>query len=340
MKYEHLSAFEKHLREAPPFYPLYFFLVKDEFACEEAVRLLLSVLLPEKSSGERALSVLDGSQVGEEEFWERLNSLSLLSESQVLWIKQADKLKKSIQEKPEDYFTRPSLSVRLIMSAPSWVKTSSFYKASEKIGAIVEIPELKPREKESLLVERINRQIRAEGKTISFQACQELIGQIGSDSRLLSNEIDKLICYCSEKNEITLSDIREICVTGTTVTIWQLGEALFRRDTIAALQAARASLLESRALLPLLRQIRSQFQTGYQVSLLSEGGKRPEAITEEFPYMKGRILDQNVQRARRYGQESFKRGLLAIDATEIRLKNSNADEDLLLELLVMQLTAI
>jgi DNA polymerase-3 subunit delta len=54
--------------------------------------------------------------------------------------------------------------------------------------------------------------------------------------------------------------------------------------------------------------------------------------------MKGQILERHIQQAQHYGLEAFKKGLLAIDESEMRAKNSSVDEKILLELLMMQLT--
>ena len=107
------------------------------------------------------------------------------------------------------------------------------------------------------------------------------------------------------------------------------GEAIFCRDAAAALRIAMA-LLEEQALLPLLRQMRSQFQTEYQVCLLLVQGKHAQDIAQEFPYMKGQILERHMWQARQYGLEAFKRGLIALDIAESRVKNSSIDDKLLL----------
>ncbi len=340
MKYDNLRAFEKHLEGAKllHFSPLYFILGKDSHECQEAIHLLLRFLLLSPQDKELGLTIFEGSQVEEQELGTALYSPSLFVKSKVIWIQQAEKLKKTTQEILEKYFLRPLPSQTLLLSAPSWQKNTTFYKTVEKEGIILEFAELKPWEKEKRLAELVNKQAAAARKLISFQICQLLVKRIGIDQVLLEQEVEKLICYCGERKEITLQDVEMLCPKHQIDSVWQLGEALFRRDASAALQMAHAILLDGQALLPLLRQIRSQFQTEYQICLLLTQGKQTSDITAEFPYMKGQILEKHVKQAQQYGLNAFKKGLLAIDATEMRAKNSAIEEKILIEILIMQLT--
>jgi DNA polymerase-3 subunit delta len=70
---------------------------------------------------------------------------------------------------------------------------------------------------------------------------------------------------------------------------------------------------------------------------LANGGSSQE-ITALFPYMKGFILDRNRQLASEYGLFRFRRGMLAIDEAERAAKNGISDHDLLMEILLTQLS--
>ena len=129
-----------------------------------------------------------------------------------------------------------------------------------------------------------------------------------------------------------------MCQSNPSETIWQLGEALFRRDPGAALRISKGLLSEGSPFLGLLRQIRSQFQTEYQISCILADGGTSSDVAQNYPYMKGVILEKHLHTARSYGKEKFKKALLAIDETELSAKSSGADEDLLNERLIYQLT--
>lgn len=340
MKYDNLRAFEKHLESAAPshFSSLYVVLGKEPIETKEAFDLLAKSLLPNEKDRFLCLSVFDGSQISKEVLLSDLESLSFFVQKRVIAIQQADKLKKEITEGLEHYFTHPNPNCYIILLAQAIAKNTSFYKKFEKIGVILELAEPKPWEKEKRLIEWLNKQIAAVRKLMAYPVCQSLVKASGMDHGILKQELEKLLCYVGEKKEITGADVAAICTNINAETVWQLGEALFCHDRHAALRIGRGLLEEGTALLPLLRQIRSQFQTEYQICTLIAQGAKSEDITQDFPYMKGQILERHMHLAQQYGQERFKQGLLAIDAMELQAKNSQLDEAFLLDLLIIKLT--
>lgn len=341
MKFNSLSDLEKFLRggQTSSISTLYLFLGKENYRVHEAVNSFINFLLPNPQDRKLSLTNIDGhATIKEDELLDSLNAPSFLSPLQIVWVQHVDKCKKSIQETIENYCLRPSRSTYLILSAPSWSKQTHFYKNIDKNGVVVEIEEIKPWEKEKYLVDWVCRQTITNGKKISYSTSQHFIKTVGLDQSLIASELEKLLCYCIDRNEIISEDIMKICANQHVETIWQLGEAIFQFDTSKALQISKDLLLEGQALLPLLRQLRSQFQTGYQISLLLLQKKQPHEITMEFPYMKGQILDRNLKQSMHYGAESFRKGLLALDAAEMKIKNSSAEEELIFELLMIQLT--
>lgn len=339
MKYTQLRAFEKHLEGAAPqqhFSPIYLIIGKERFLCKDAVDKLLAMLLREQSR-ELSLTTLDGASTSPEQLANELQAFSLFTTRRVLWIDQIDKLSKPVLKELESYFEHPNPSLYLILSGSTVNHSTNFYKKGEKTGVVLDFAEEKPWEKEKQAVQWLMSQATATGKRIDIQACQHLVIQIGTDAALLHHELQKLLCYVGERDEITLKDIGAICTTVNVETGWQLGEALFRRDASSALRISKALLDEGTVLIALLRQIRHQFQTEYQIcSILHNGGSAQE-VSQRFPYMRGAILDRHLQLAREYGMNRFKAGMLTLDAAELAAKNSTSDDELLAELVIAKL---
>jgi len=218
------------------------------------------------------------------------------------------------------------------------LKTSSFYKKAEKAGIVLEFAELKPWEKEKRLIEWVGKQAAAERKMMSYQACQLLVKSVGPDQGLLAQEMEKLMCYVGDRKEITPQDIGIIGSNLQVNTVWELSDAIFYCETTKAVGMCRTILREGGGLLPLLRQLRYQFQTGYQTSTLLASGGTPAQAALELPSLKGQMFDRHLERVHRYGKERFKRGLLLLDEVELQTKNGQPDESLLADLLLVKLT--
>jgi DNA polymerase-3 subunit delta len=338
VKYDNIKAFEKHLAGAAPSYlaPLYAILSKDSPDSKEAIQILLHYLLPKEK--DLALRTYDGSQLNADELLLELSSSSFFVSKKVIWIQQAEKLKKNIQESIESYLTNPHSSICLVLSALSISKTTSFYKNLEKVGVILELVEPKPWEKEKVLIDWVNKQAGAARKIMAYPVCQLMVKYSGNDAALLFQEWEKLLCYVGEKKDILQSDIEAICSRLPAYTVWQLGEAIMRGDGKGALAIGKYLLAEGQALLPLLRQIRSQLQTGYQIcTILAQEDGQVAEVSQDFPNLKGQILERNLQLAQQYGLEKFKKGLLLLDETELQAKNSQIEDLLLAELLLIKL---
>ncbi|BBI17142.1 DNA polymerase III subunit delta [Neochlamydia sp. S13] len=339
MKYSHLKAFEKHLESAAPvhFAPVYTIICKDEFNRKIAYERLISHLLGEQISNPMALCIYSDEKVDISKVMAELHSLGSFVSKRVVVIHHAESLLKAATEKLLAYYENPNKNVYLVLTATSLNASTNFYKKSERVGIILEIAEEKPWEKEKSLKEWIDQTINHYGKQINPSASQALLKQMGTEQAIISQEIEKLVCYVGEKRQISLEDVDAVCIPVNTETIWQLGEALFRRDASTALRIAVALLQEGTPLLILLRQIRSQFQTDFQVcTILAQGGSGAE-VSKQFGYMKGQILERHVQLARNYGMARFRRGMILIDEAETSAKNSSTDHSYLIERLIAKL---
>lgn len=340
MKYNNLRAFEKHLEEASTvqFPSIYMVIAKDAFERNGAVETLLKHLLKEEKKPELCSQVFDGDHLNISSLFDELFSSTLFSPKKVVVVKFSDTPAAAIRSAIETRLEKIGSGTTFIMAMASINHSTNFYKKSEKSGVILEIPESKPWEREKILAEWVNSRLNQLGKRIQPDACQLLVKQVEGQLALLHNELEKLLCYIGDRNEIVMQDVRAICTHNNVETVWQLGEAIFRRDVAAALRITKALLLEENSLIGFLRQLRGQFQTEFQIcSILASGGHSQE-VMQLFPYMKGAILERHMRLAQEYGLPSFKKGMQQIDSTELMAKNSVADNDVLAELLIIKLT--
>ena len=342
MKYSTLPAFEKHLESAAPnhFSDIYTILAKESFARKQATDRLTTLVLKGEVSPELSLHIFDAEKHAVEEVLRELETMAFFSKKRVIVIQNADSFDKAATLKFETYCNTPNRTVCLVICATSINRATTFYKKLEKVGIVLDVAEEKPWEKEKSIADWLHKESIRQGKQLSPQVTQMFIKQLGLDQTLLSNELAKLICYVGERKTIVEKDVEAVCPVTNLENGWQLGEAIFRRDVTAALRISKGLLTDGLALIALLRQIRSQFQTEFQVcSILTCGGTETD-VAREFPYMKGMILERHIRQSQTYGMQRFKQGLLAIDETEVQAKNSAIDTEFLAERLIIKLTVL
>jgi DNA polymerase-3 subunit delta len=340
MKYSNLAAFEKHLESAAPahFADIYCILAKELFVRKHAADRLTTLVLKGEASPELSVHVFDSEKHGVEVILAELEMMAFFSKKRVIIVQNVDGYDKASTLKLEAYCSSPNRTVCFVAVAPSLNRATTFYKKLEKVGIVLDVADEKPWEREKVIVDWLHGEAAREGKQLGPQVSQILVKQLGTDQILLSSELQKLICYVGERKMIAESDVAAVSPVTNLENGWQLGEAIFRRDATSALRISKGLLLEGTALIALLRQIRSQFQTEFQVcSILVQGGTSAD-VSKEFPYMKGTILERHVRQSQTYGMQRFKKGLLAIDETEIQAKNSATDSEFLAERLIIKLT--
>lgn len=340
MKYTNLTAFEKHLEGAAPehFSNIYLVQSKEAFIRKQAIDRLISLILKDGGIPGISLFLFDAERDKIEIVMQELQAVAMFAKKRLIAIQNADAYTKAATLRLEAYCASPDRSTCLVITAESLNRATTFYKKLEKVGVVLDVPEEKPWEKEKSVADWLQVAAMKEGKQLDPQVAQMLIKQLGTEQVLLSNELLKLICYVGQRPAILDADVAAISSIATPSNGWQLGEAIFRRDAPAALGMSKGLLAEGTALIALLRQIRFQFQTQYQIcSILAAGGTAAE-VAKEFPYMKGMILDRNIRQSQQYGMQRFKKGLLAIDEAELQAKNSAMDAEFLAEKLIITLT--
>lgn len=340
MKYSSLAAFAKHVESAAPNHlsSIYTILSKEEFVRKQAVDFFTKSVLQKDAASPFSLAILDAEKHSINAILEELSSLSFFAKKRVVVVHNVDILNKESTTKLERYFESPNPSLYLVLTASTLNRATTFYKKAEKIGIVMDVPEEKPWEKEKNVTEWLRSEAKKNGKEMSPQVCQLIVKQLGTEQTTLHNELQKLICYVGEKKTIEERDVAAISISMNLENAWQLGEAIFQRDAAKALRISKSLVADGTALIALLRQVRSQFQTEYQICSILTGGGSPDEITKQFPYMKGSILDRHMRQAQQYGMGRFKQGLLAIDDTELQAKSSSADPDFLIERLMIKLT--
>ncbi len=336
MKYTDLASFERHVQACTleQLAPAYVVLSKEEFDRERAVACLLNHLLKGEPTPSLACTSFDGDSSALEPIIGELNTVPFLTRRKVILVRRFDRIKKN--KGFDAYLQALNPRVTLILSGESLAANTTLYKHAERAGVILAVADKKPWEKEAAAITWLQQEAVKEGKNLPSAVATALVKHSGYDQAVLRQELIKLSCYADERQVLTLEDVSLLCTRVNIDTIWQLSEAIFRRQAATAFRIGQALIDEGAALLALIYALRAQFHTELNVyCFLNSGG--PDLVSQEFPYMKGRILQNHVEMARGYGLERLRRGLLAIDDTELRAKNSGAEQQLLLDRLLAKL---
>jgi len=189
-------------------------------------------------------------------------------------------------EQFEEYVNSLPESTRLVLVEDGKIKdTNRIYKIVTKSdqGHLHEFAPLDPGE----LSRWIPEHVEEKGGRIERAAVNALAAFVGSDLRLLDQEIDKLLTYAGPERAVTEQDVR-LLVSYAQANIFDMVDALGKRDTRRAMELMEQLLESGEHPLYLLRMIVRQFRILIQIKeLLAKGTpvKDIQGLLRLHPYV-------------------------------------------------------
>lgn len=185
------------------------------------------------------------------------------------------------------------------------------------------------------LEEWVIRRARTQNRRLSQDAARMLVESLGDDLRMLASEVDKLSTYVGEGGEIRAEDVRALTPVARQSKVFDLTDALARRDTATALRLLHELLANGESPLGIVALTAFQTRSLMQVKLLSDRGMPAYQIASAAglaPF----VVEKSLRLTRRFTfaqLEAAHRGLLEIDTS---LKRSRMTPELALDLLVLE----
>lgn len=336
MKYAQITAFEKHLLSAAPdnFSGVYCLLVKDpaerQFCIDEFRRLI-------KTDARVEWLSYSADPKRERELLQNIDTPSLFSTRQVMQINIGEKLSKPTMEALEKSFSTLPRSLTLLFTAETLNRQTTFYKAIEKHGVVFDMGEEKPWEKEKSLAEWLMGRVRSEKINIPADCVNQLVRGVNGNLAELGGEWNKLLSFLGTRKEVNEKDLAAVCLLTPVESTWQLGEAILQNNAEKALKVVFQAIEQGQNSITLLRQLRHQMMTALQ---LLSGAKTNslDTVSKKFPYLKGAMLDRQLNHASQYGLERLSRAVQLIDSFEFKAKDQWDDPELLFTALIARLT--
>ena len=159
------------------------------------------------------------------------------SEKKLIIVKQAEKLKDK-KEKKEilSYFESPADFTVLVFLHEGTITnpTSEPYKTLANQGYLFEAKELKGKS----LIDWLISTVEKNGKTISYDNAQLLTDISGENRNTLESQLEKIFIYVGDNKEITIDSIRGLSTSLKQYTIFDLQNAIGKKNKSAALKVA------------------------------------------------------------------------------------------------------
>lgn len=213
-------------------------------------------------------------------------------------------------------------------------KRTKLFKFISRHGVVKEFKPLAEWEQDK--VENfINLRVRQAGKEIDHSALVLFAALEGTNLRLISSEIEKLITYVGDRGLILEEDVK-LLASESAGNVFSLLGAIRSRNESEAVTALHKLLREGEKPVPLLALIITQFRLLFQMKSLKEEGSDFQAIVRRLklnPYF-ARLSFENLKN---FKLDFLRAALGRLQETDLLLKTTQESPRLVLELLISDL---
>jgi DNA polymerase III subunit delta len=226
----------------------------DEGAVKSRARELAQHLTP-KDTGDFGQDLIDGAADNADQAVSRIHSaieaiqtLPFFGPGKLVWLKDVNfcgdtvtgrsaQVAAALDQLQQFLSLGMPSGVVFLLSASEVDKRRSFYKSLTKVATVEHFDRIDTSrsgwEEEA---ESLARGLAAErGLIFQPEALEVFVRLAGADTRQLRNELEKIDLYLGEKREIDTQSVRNLVARTATGVIWELGNAIAKRQLSAAL---------------------------------------------------------------------------------------------------------
>jgi DNA polymerase-3 subunit delta len=139
--------------------------------------------------------------------------------------------------------------VKFLLSASAVDKRRSAYKRIQKLADLrtFDKPDTSKTGWEDEVIPLVERRARDLGITFDNDAIEMLVHLAGEDTRQLDSEVEKLSLFLGERTRVTVEDVRLLVPLNRAGVIFELGNAMGKRDLRRALELVRTLVYQGQS---------------------------------------------------------------------------------------------
>lgn len=272
-------------------------------------------------------SYFEGKEADPLKIIEAAETLPFFSERRFICIKNSGLFKAS--SSLPDYLKTMSASSCIVFVEKEIDKRSRLYKAVKEIGCISEMNGMD----EKNLKLWVSSILSQSEKKITEGDILYLLNKCGTDMVLLSQELEKLVCYAYDRDIITAEDIDAVCITLVSGKVFQMIDAIASGRQSQALELYYDLLTLREKPLSILFLLTRQFNILLQVKELSGHGYNNSIIASKIsvpPF----AVSKYIAQSRNFSKDRLIEALETCASIEEQIKTGRLNETMGIELLI------
>ncbi len=232
-----------------------------------------------------------GKEISVGEIIDLAETLPFLSDRRVIFVSDSG-LFKSGGDKLADYLSSPAESAYFVFTESEVDKRCKLFKTVQSKGHAAEFAV----QDETTLKKWIASVLGKEGKKITENTVQLFLQKTGTDMENIRMELEKLICYCMDREIVTSDDVEAICTNRISNHIFDMINAVADGRKRRALQLYYDLLALKEPPLRILFLIARQCNLLLQVKEMRAQGFDSRAIAPRIgvpPFIAGKYITQS-----------------------------------------------
>ena len=279
------------------------------------------------------LHCFEGKGIVPSEVIDLAETLPFLAQRRVLVIENSGFLKKGGEQLAE-YLVNPAPTAFFVFVEPEIDKRSRLYKAVTKKGRVIECktPD------EAVLKRWIVELLMKDGKKITRNDLDFFLEKTGAGMENIRSEVEKLVCYCMDREVITAQDIEAVSVRQVNSRIFDMVEAVADKKQRKAMDLYYDLLTLKEPPLRILFLIVRQYTLLWRVKELKKKGYDDGAIGKEVG-VAGFFIKKYAAQAAKFKEADLKQALTDCVETEEAVKTGKMGDVMSVELLIVKHSA-
>ena len=271
----------------------------------------------------------EGKGISVGEVIDLAETMPFFADRKVIFLENSGFLK-SGGEQLAEYVGEQNETTVLIFVEAEVDKRSKLFKAIQSKGCVVEFTE----QDENTLKRWVAGMLAKEGKKITENTVQLFLTKTGTDMENIYAELEKLICYCMDKEVVTAEDVEEICTTRITSHIFDMVDAIADKKQAKALQLYYDLLALKEPPMRILFLIARQCNILLQVKAMKNKGYPNKDMASDIgvpPFALGKYAAQ----AAKFKTAMLKNAVAKCVEAEEAVKTGRMNDVMSVEILIM-----
>lgn len=303
---------------------------EERYLLRQNLHALIEYLNPDND--EMNLSRFEGDKINLDEVSSISDTMPFFKDYRVIVIENSNLFSKDGAKMLEIIKAAPETTVFIFAELNVDTRSALFKEVKDKGLAVEYVTQ-----NEDILLRWIKGRIEKAGKSAQNSVISFFIKRVGDDMFLLSNELEKLLAYCMDAQEITVNDVSAVCKVTLEDRIFDMVDAVSRRDKKTTMMLYHDLLELKEPPVKILSLLQSEYKRMFLIKEHADAGRYGQQIADALN-IKEFVVKKRMPIVAKYTLPELSSVLKELVDADLSYKSGNLTDRMALETVLFALT--